>query len=150
MAALINPQIKDAPPERVYVFPEKLTKEEIESNVKKLHTIANEEADRNIYCLFDYKNTPIKYQVCFPVTHLDMKKYKVDEFIVIPREKVASCNFNGDFDTLMETIALLTKYAQDNGHTVYFPYRFLFTLHKKPLLSKQPPKFTMQIQIPIH
>lgn len=151
MSSLINVQIKDAPPERVYVFPRRLTRDEIESNVKELHTIANEEADRNIYCLFDELNssTALKYEVCFPISHLDTKKYNVADFKIIPRDKVVSCDFNGDFNSLLENIKNLSHYAAQQGFEVKPPYRFLFTLHKRPLISIQPPKFTMEIQIPV-
>lgn len=151
MSRILNAQIIDSAPDRVYVFPQRLTKEEISENVEKLHTIANEEADRTIICMFDelVMSKDIKFEVCFPVTHLDLKKYSVDEFKVIPRSKVVSCEFSGDFTQLSDIIAQLTKYATDNGYDIIPPYRYLFTIHKKFLLSKQNPKFTMEIQIPV-
>lgn len=146
-----NIQIKDFIPEKVYVFPKKLTKEEINDNVSKLHTIANQEADRTIYCLFDevVMDKAIKFEVCFPVNHLDLKKYKKSDFRVLQREKVVSAEFSGDFNKLTDTIAKLTEFANNEGFQVKPPYRYLFTLHKKPMFSKEPQQFTLEIQIPL-
>lgn len=150
MSEIIVPRVKDVDPERVYVFPERLTKEEINKKVQKLHTIANEESDRTIYCLFDeiIPGTPVKYEVCFPVSHLDLKKYKLEDFKVIQRQNVVSCDFGGEVNDLLICIEKLTEFAEKEGYTLTKPFRFLFTLHKKPKFSAQPPKFTMEVQIP--
>lgn len=151
MSALSNIEIIDVPPERVYVFPKKLTKSEIQDNVNKLHTIANEDADRTIYCLFDdvVMQTSTVFEVCFPVSHLDLKKYNVSDFKVIQREKVVSGVTNGDFSKLTEIISELTEYAKEQGFSIKPPYRYLFTLHKKPFFSTKPPEFSMHIHIPV-
>lgn len=148
MFEFINLQIKDSAPERVYVFPERLTKNEIEKNVEHLHTIANEEADRTIFCFFDeiVEGQNIKFEVCFPISHLDFKKYDVKDFKVIERDRVVSGEFKGDFSDLRFPLEKLTEYAKTQGYNVKAPFRYLFILHKKPLLPKQPPKFTLEVQ----
>lgn len=148
---LSNISIQDIAPEKVYVFPQKLTKAEIGENVAKLHTIANEQADRTIYCLFDevVMDQSLKFEVCFPVNHLDLKKYTIEDFKVIMREKSVCCDFSGDFANLTNIIGQLKDYAESHGYNIKPPYRYLFTLHKKPLFSKEPPKFSMAIQIPL-
>lgn len=148
MPNLIDPQIKDVDPDRVYVFPNKLTVPDIEKNVAKLHTIANDEADRTIYCLFDEVKTNNEYEVCFPVTHLNLKKYDIDDFKVIQRCNVASCKFDGNFDNLLNTVTQLSDYATEQGYTTHKPYRFLFILSKKAKFSKQQ-EFSLEIQIPV-
>lgn len=148
---LSNISIQNIAPEKVYTFPEKLTKDEIAEKVAQLHTIANEQADRNIYCLFEEEvmDKSLKFEVCFPVTHLDLKKYKVEDFKVLLREKVVYCDFSGDFSNLTSIIAQMKEYATSHGYQIKPPYRFLFTLHKKPLFSKEAAKFTMAIHIPV-
>lgn len=151
MYNLSNVQIKKIPPERVYTFPDRLTKEEIGEKVNKLHTIAKEDADRTIYCLFDevVMNRDLKFEVCFPISHLDLSKYNIDDFKVLERGMAVCCEFDGDFSELSASISELTRYANDNGYTIQPPYRYLFILHKKPMFSKQPQKFTMEVHIPI-
>lgn len=151
MSRILNAKIIDSAPDRVYIFPQRLTQQEIGENVEKLHTIANEESDRTIICMFDelVMNKDLKFEVCFPITFLDLKKYNVNDFKIIPRSKVVSSEFSGDFSKLSEIIAQLTKFANDNGYNIVPPYRYLFTISKKTLLSKQNTKFTMEIQIPV-
>lgn len=151
MSELLNVEIKKSLPERVYVFPQKLTTEEIRENVEKLHTIANEEADRTIYCLFDELGlgAETKFEVCFPVTHLDLKKYSVDDFKILPRHKVISAEFKADFSKLSEAMVQLKQHAESKGYKTYPPYTYLFILHKKSLIPLAPQKFTMEIHIPV-
>lgn len=151
MFELTNLKIKDSAPDRVYVFPERLTKDEIEQNVKLLHTIANEESDRTIFCFFDeiISGQETKFEVCFPIAHLDFKKYNVNDFRIIERDRVASGEFKGDIEDLRFSLDRLGEYAKTQGYNVKAPFRYLFILHKKPLLSKQPQKFTLEIQASI-
>lgn len=151
MSDALKIEVVNAAPERVYVFPEKLTRQEINEKVGALHTIANNEANQTIYCLFDdvAASPDMKYEVCFPHSHLDLKKYKETDFKVMPRELVVTCEFVGEIDKIRTNLNQLLDYAQKNGYEVKPPFRFLFILHKKPLFSKQPPKFTMEIQVPV-
>lgn len=148
---LTNLSIHDISPERVYVFPERLTRDEIKQNVSKLHTIANEQADRNIYCLFDEvaMDKALKFEVCFPVKHLDLNRYDKNDFKVLQRNTAVTCDFSGDFTELTTIIAQLKKHAEEQGYRIIPPYRFLFTIHKKSLFSTQAQKFSMQIHIPV-
>lgn len=150
MYELLNKQIKNTSPEKVYVFPEQLTQAEINENVKKLHVIANEDADRTLYCLFDdVDNKNRKYQVCFPLSHLDLNKYDINDIKVLQRELAISAQYKGEFSELSEATAALVEYAKQQGHTVTFPYRYLFILHKKKAFSKKPQDFSMEIHLPI-
>lgn len=151
MSDTLEIELKQSAPERVYVFPERLTRDEIDGKVKTLHTIANEDANQTIYCLFDEiePKDGMKYEVCFPVSHLDLKKYKKENFRVIQRETVVTCEFLGEIDKIRTNLSALVEYAEKNGYTPKPPFRFLFILHKKPLFSKQPPKFTMEIHVPV-
>lgn len=151
MSNLTNIEIRDIPPEKVYIFPERLTQNEIGAKVDKLHTIANEQSDRTIYCMFDevVMNQSIKFEVCFPVSHLNLKKYNLNDFRVLQREIAVCGEFDGEFTELSNCIKTLTEYANERDYDIVPPYRYLFIIHKKPLLSKQPPKFTMEIHIPL-
>lgn len=151
MFTLTNIEIRDVPPERVYVFPELLTQIEIGERVDKLHTIANEESDRTIYCLFDevHMSSELKFEVCFPISHLDLKKYSKEDFRILEREVAVTGEFSGDFSKLSDCITQLTEFANEQGYAINPPYRYLFILHKKPLFSRHPPKFTMEIHIPL-
>lgn len=150
MFELVNKQIKDTAPEKVYIFPEKLTQEEIDQNVKTLHIIANEDSDRVLYCLFDdVENKNRKYQVCFPLTHLDFNKYKVEDIEVLQREKTVSAEYKGGFSELSDGLNELIQYAEAQGYAVTTPYRYLFILHKKKPFCKKPQEFSMEIHLPL-
>lgn len=154
MSNQLNIEIRDFEPEKVYVFPQLLTRAEILKKVKTVHTIANDEADREVYCLFDKlpsldAETPMQYEVCFPVTHLNLKKYNIDDFRIFKRETIVTSPFSGDFEDLINSINVLIEHAENNGYKTVKPYRFLFILDKKTFLSNKPQKFRMEIQIPV-
>ncbi len=148
MPSLITPIIKDADPERVYIFPNKLNLSEIDKNSQKLHAMANEESKSKIYCLFDKLTPDTKYEICFPVSQLDLNKYELDDFKILKREIIVSCIFKSDFDQLKDALHQLQEYAILHGYTVKPPFRFLFTLEKKSKFSKIQ-DFTLEIQLPI-
>lgn len=150
MYELINKHIKNTAPEKVYVFPELLTHAEIDKNVRTLHVIANKDADRTLYCLFDdIENKNRKYQVCFPLSHLDFKKYDINDIKVLQREEAVSAIYKGEFDELSAATAELTAYAKENGYEVHTPFRYLFILHKKRTFSKKAQEFSMEIHLPV-
>lgn len=150
MYQLVNKQIKDTSPEKVYVFPEKLTQPEINMNVSKLHIIANEDSDRTLYCLFDnFEDKNRKFQVCFPLSHLDLKKYSLEDIQVLQRDKAVTAEYKGEFAYLSQAAHELIEYAKEAGYKVRPPYRYLFILHKKKLFSKKPQDFTMEIHLPV-
>lgn len=150
MYELVNTKIMSTAPERVYIFPEMLTQAEIDTNVNKLHIIANEDSDRTLYCLFDdIENTNRKYQVCFPMTHLNLQKYSTDDITVLQRETAVTAEYRGEFPELSLAVAELVAFAEKQGYTVFTPYRYLFILHKKKAFSKKPQDFSMQIHLPV-
>lgn len=150
MSSLINPQIKVLPPERVYIYPDLLTKDEIYSRIQKLHNIARDESDRKIYLYFNKSEQPIKYEICYPHSHLNLNKYEYEDFKVIERHTIATCGFEGGFETLLSVVAELEEFVGKQGYSTKLPYSFHFDLHKKVRFSKKPPKFDLSIQIPIY
>lgn len=154
MSTEFNFEIRDFDPEKVYVYPEILTRADILKKVKTIHTIANEDSERKVYCLFDKVPTldttiPMQYEVCFPTSYLNLKKYNLADFRVIQRESIVWSAFGGDYEDLVNTVIGMEKYAVDNGYQPVKPYRFLFLLDPKTFLSSKPQKFSMEIQIPI-
>lgn len=151
MITELDIKIIDSAPEKVYVYPELLTRAQILEKARTLHTMANKESDRQIYCLFDelFTVSPMQYEVCFPVSYLDLKKYDKKDFRILSREVIAHCEFKGQFEDLLKTVDLLKEYSEKNGYKLKKPYRFLFTLDKKSFMSNKLQKFKMEIQIPI-
>lgn len=150
MSNLINPQIKVLPPERVYIHQNQLTKDEIITRIQKLHIMARDESSRKIYFVFDKSEQPIKYEVCFPHNHLNLKKYQYEDFKVIERHTVATCEFEGGFDNLLFVVTELEEFVAKQGYSTKPPYSFNFALHKKTRFSKKMPKSDLSIQIPIY
>lgn len=113
--------------------------------------MAREESDRRLYCYFDEvtPNAPIKYEICYPHAHLNLKKYVYEDFKVIARHQIATCEFDGNFDNLLNTVAQLQAFAKENGYSSKPPYSFKFYFHKKARFSKHKPKITMEVQVPI-
>lgn len=152
---LDNIEIKDISPAIIYSYPKHYTYEEIKSNVDVLHKIADRHSNNTIYCLGYNMNHKCDdtFELCYPILKTFYNKYNRSDLKTLPRyecicaDLIATC-----YDDFLIALEELVKFAHDKGYTTTLPYRIIYTKEKNQLFtksSKTPPKYAIEIQIPI-
>lgn len=146
-------QIKDVAPILTLMLTKSYNLQQLKESMQELDHLAETHSSGTLICLHPspafQKNDSFK--VGFPVKEADFISHYHSEFEILPRTKVVSLVFKGEYDQLEPVFKAIEQYMQEEHLllSTCFPSRILYRRISNLFVKNNPKYYETEVQVPI-